>query len=497
MGTLFQHFQSLQRNGRLYLISNTIQAASAGAIGVLYTLYLDALGYGTNFIGVVLFFGVLGAGVALVPAAPLVHKLGWRAMLLWSDWVGGIAIVLQLLLPQPVIIFATSFVAGASFAVILIITTPLLTTYSPPESRTAVFGLNSALGLLAAVVGSVLGGVAPEVFQMPSVAHSGAVQAIGMLLSSVPRARTYQLSMLALGVTAIPSIIPIYMMREDARGAADAPAALTEVESAAVSPSSTMPDAITPDALVAPSGVLSGSLREGTVLRHARVMGAWVRAQVARAPSLLSSIVGRFSLTQALLGFGAGLYAQYLNIYFVKDLHTTTAFFGVLAAALMIIQAATALLSAPYAERFGLVRGPALALLCSLPFLVLLGFGPTLVIIALAYLTRGAFTSMAGPPLQAFLMESVPERMRVVASEAFNVSFQIAGALGIVVGGQLIASIGFHLTFLVAAVFYILCAVLLLFWFVRQRPFVVSARSPSDAAASEPIEPVAGGGART
>ena len=44
-------WRMLHRNARLYVISNTLQAATAGAVGVLYTLYLTALGYQTDFIG--------------------------------------------------------------------------------------------------------------------------------------------------------------------------------------------------------------------------------------------------------------------------------------------------------------------------------------------------------------------------------------------------------------------------------------------------------------
>lgn len=429
-------FRSLERNARLYLISNTIQAGSAGAIGVLYTLYLNALGYGTNFIGLVLFFGVIGAGMAIVPAAPLVNRLGWRSMLLWSDWVGGLAIVLQLLVPIPLVIFASTAVAGASFAIILIINTPLFTAYSPPQDRTAIFGLANALGLVAAVIGTVLGGVLPGFFKLPAVSHSGLLLALHPLLAANGQARVYQLAMLTVGATAVPSIIPIYRMSRDtpARG----------------------PTAVRARATRDP---LLGSL--GSPL----LIGRRVRAVLARGWVLSSGVVGRFTVTQALTGFGAGLFVQYLNIYFVRHLHTTTAFFGAIAAVLIVAQAAASLLSAPYADRLGTVRGAVIAQLLSLPFLVLLGLGPALGIIAGAYLLRGALMALTGPPLQAFLMGAVAERERIVASEAFNVSWQIAGALGIVVGGQLIAAVGFQGTFYVSAFFYLASALLLGLWF--------------------------------
>ncbi len=73
--------------------------------------------------------------------------------------------------------------------------------------------------------------------------------------------------------------------------------------------------------------------------------------------------------------------------------------------------------------------------------------------------------NIGGTRLQAFLMEIVPERLRVVASGAYNVSFQLAGAAGSGIGGLLIAHLGFRPIFFVAAPFYLTSAFLLLLWF--------------------------------
>ena len=73
-------FGHLCRNARLYLISNTLQAFTAGALGVLYTLFLDSLGFGTTFIGVTLVVATAGGALGILPASALVRRLGWRAM---------------------------------------------------------------------------------------------------------------------------------------------------------------------------------------------------------------------------------------------------------------------------------------------------------------------------------------------------------------------------------------------------------------------------------
>jgi predicted MFS family arabinose efflux permease len=169
-----------------------------------------------------------------------------------------------------------------------------------------------------------------------------------------------------------------------------------------------------------------------------------VRA-VARGP------VGRFALTQALVGFGAGLFGPYVNLYFVNVLGASTVLYGSLAATLTILQALGSLLIVPLAARLGNIRAAVAAELVSLPFLVALGSVPPLAVAAVVFLIRGPLMNAGGPALQSFLMGAVPEDERVVASGVYNVSWQLAGAVGAGVGGWLIARAGYPPAFYAAA----------------------------------------------
>ncbi|GCE19594.1 hypothetical protein KDK_33940 [Dictyobacter kobayashii] len=55
-------FGRFQRNARLYLVSNALSGVTLGILQVLYNLYLIALGYHTDFIGLILFTGTIGEG---------------------------------------------------------------------------------------------------------------------------------------------------------------------------------------------------------------------------------------------------------------------------------------------------------------------------------------------------------------------------------------------------------------------------------------------------
>lgn len=471
---LFARLRALQRNARLYLLSNMLQAVTAGAIGVLYTLYLNALGYGTDFIGLVAVIGTIGAGLGILPANRLVAKLGWRATLIWSNLVGGVAIAVQLVAPLPAVIVLTTLGIGASVALVLVVNTPLLTAYSAPEQRTALFGLNNALVFLATVLGSLLGGVLPEWFMRADAQGSPALRALDPLLVPGAQARAYELALIVMGAIALPSIVPIFLMREEraAHIAAQDPENTegereTNKESIQSVAGGREWEAA-PETQTRRSGKRNHERkaaaeawrmpRREQAVRH--VLAMWVAAR---------GVIGRFAVTQGLVGFGAGIFFPYVNLYFVNRLGASPAYFGALSAALAIVVAGASLVAAPLARRLGTIRAAIAAQAASLPCLLAIGAFPLLGIASLTYLLRGGLMALTGPPLQTYLMDAVPERQRVPASSAYNVSFQVSWALGAGFGGWLITLAGYRAPFIAAAPFYALSALLLLIWFGRRR----------------------------
>jgi MFS family permease len=446
----FARFGHLRRNARLYLISNTLQSFTAGAIGVLYTLFLNGLGYGTTFIGVTVFVGAAGGALGIFPASVLIRRLGWRAMLLWSYLVGGVAIFLQLIAPTRAVTLITTVGVGASVAVILVLNAPFLAAHSEPEDRNAIFGLNNALGFLAGVTGTLIGGLLPIWVAAGFDAHLPWLEALRPFLLTQPQARTYQVAMLVSGVVAIPSFIPIVLMREGKRDALNT--AMGDATQGAADP-----------------------LRE-------RLTAWWALARgVARGA------VGRLSFSQALVGFGAGLFFPYLNIYFVNRLGASTAYFGALSATVTAVLALVSLLSAPLADRFGRARVVLAGQVASLPFLIMMGAGAglagaALAIISACYVIRSMLMNIGAAPLQALLMDTATPEHQVLASNVYNVSWQGAWAVGAALGGGLIAVGGYGAPFYVAAVFYGLSATLFGWWFLPRR----SARVGGPPASAEP-----------
>src|SRR5215469_9986050 len=135
----FGHFQ---RNAQLYLLTNALTGMSGGIILVLYTLYLSALGYDTNLIGLVFFVATLGVGVAIFPAGVCVDRFSGKAILIWSTVLIGIAGMGQILFRNPLLLCSSVFLVGIGIAFQLALNAPFLTTNSTPVERAHLFSLN-------------------------------------------------------------------------------------------------------------------------------------------------------------------------------------------------------------------------------------------------------------------------------------------------------------------------------------------------------------------
>jgi MFS family permease len=451
----FSSLRALSRDAKLYLLSNVMQATSVGALAILYTLFLTALGYDAQFIGALAVVGTLGGALGLIPSGALLDRVGWRTTLIFSNALGGAAILTQLLVPLQPVLYGTTFLVGISVAMTIVVNAPLLAGASTPAERTTLFGVNNALNFLAGVLGTLLGGFLPEWLKSPAVQNSAFLRLFDPLLVSDPTARSYQAALLIVGALAIPSLIPIFLMRDERTRAASAPEPMPEPR---------------PETRPAQGNNIGWRERMRFLLTEGR--------QITRGP------IGRFSASQLFIGLGAGLFFPFLSIYFVNELGATTAQFGVLSSIQTVLLAGAALLSVPLAARFGKLRLAIVAQALSLPFLIALGVAPLLGVAAVAYLARASLMNLGAPGLQAYYMEAVPEGRRGLASSVYNGVWQGAWALGALIGGSLISLAGYGSIFLVAAVCYATSILLLAWWFggARRR---ASSEEPAPALQGE------------
>ncbi len=422
-----RQFGRFQRNARLYLISNALSGVSVGILLVLYNLYLVALGYGTDFIGVILLVGTLGAGLAIFPAGWCVDRFGGKAILIWSSLLIGVAGVGLLLFRQPVPLLVSSFITGIGGAFILVVNAPFLTVNSTPGERSHLFSLNIVLTLVTIVLGKVIGGVLPVWFRGSSWLMAPLPSWSSWLLANQPDARSYQLALLLAGIIAGPSLVPLFLLSNDRPPVTSQPVTAHSVQS-----------------------LLLG-------LEHIQVRA------VLRSPIFL------LSLTQVLIGLGAGLFIPYFNVYFVQHLRASSALFGLIDGGATAITALLTLAAPLLALRLGKVNTIVLTQLASIPLLLTIGLTGTLGLAALLYLLRQGLMDMSSGIFQVFSMEAVPQQHRGLANSSYQASYQVAWALTAPLGGLIIVRLGYPPIFVAAAVCYLLSIATLWTYFGRMK----------------------------
>lgn len=421
----FRQFTRFQRNARLYLICNVLSGVTTGIILVLYNLYLGALGYGTDFIGLALFAVALGAGLMIFPAGLCVDRLSGRFILIWASVFIGIAGIGQFLLRQPVPLLISDFLAGAAGAFLLVLNAPFLTRYSTSNERSLLFSFNIVVALATTVLGELLGGFLPGWFQNNSWLMAPLPTWLVPFLAQQAEPRAYQFALMLAGIIAVPSFIPVFMMSNER------PNRATEQR------------------------------RERASIRI--MVTRWWQQVDRRA--LFSSPVSALLLVVVLISLGRGFFLPYFNLYFVKHLGASPALFGVIDGT---ANALTALLTlgAPWlAARIGKINTIALTRLIGIPILLAIGLTGVLPIAVILYPLRQGITDMSGGIFQVFFMEEVPSKRRGLANSGFQAADQVGAALTTPLGGLIIARMGYARVFVIGGVVYVVAFAVLWFRF--------------------------------
>lgn len=447
-----RQFRQFQRNAKLYLVNNALSGVTTGILLVLYNLYLTSLGYGTDFVGLVLFAGTIGGGIAIFPAGFLVDRVRAKTILIASNLLIALAGIGQILFRQPVPLLASSFLVGVAIAFTLVINAPFLTRNSEPEERSYLFSVNISLGLITLVIGEVVGGALPLWFRSQSWLMAPLPPWAAPLLAGQPGSRSYQLSLLFAGLIAAPSLVPLFLLREARRPNEELANGehIVDVSDMNVPPPR-------------PGRSQGASLHiddpQSTTPAQITDVGMGVRrgrSQLTILAKLIHTPFFFLTLVYILTGLGAGLVIPYFNIFFVLHLHASSALFGLIDGG---ANATTALLTlvAPWlAVRLGRIRAIALTRLLSIPLLLTIGLSGSLPVAALLYPFRQGIMDMSNGVLQVYSMEVVEGRHRGLANSAYQAAFQVPWAITASLGGLLIAHLGYAPPFLMTALCYML-----------------------------------------
>lgn len=171
----------------------------------------------------------------------------------------------------------------------------------------------------------------------------------------------------------------------------------------------------------------------------------------------------RLILPNACVGLGAGATIPFLNVFIEGKFGVSYASLGQLFAWTSLATAATVLIQPWLVRRLGHLRAVLAVQAASLPFLALMGYGPTLWLVTVALFTRGALMNAAGPAYNAHAMNTLSEQDRPVYS-AFNpIIWSLCWALSSVGAGfvrsRLPLTTAFDLLFAWTILMYVLSVV--------------------------------------
>lgn len=184
---------------------------------------------------------------------------------------------------------------------------------------------------------------------------------------------------------------------------------------------------------------------------------------------LLQVDVARFArllLPVLLLGIGAGMYLNFLQLYLAQRFGLTAGPIGVLFAVGAALTAVASLLAPAVGRRVGLTRTIGVTQLIGSPLVFSLAFLMTLPVALVVIIVRQLALNLQGPLSQAFGMGYVEPRQRArFATAQIVVSGIGIGGIGPLLSGLLQVRGGYQLAFSVSAFFYFLAGMTFLLLF--------------------------------
>ena len=369
------------RDARLFLVTTFVAGAALSLYWIDFNLYLSSLGLSTATIGVVSTIASVAGALVAFPASAASDRFGRRTIIGAGISIALVALIGLLLtsaLPL-IVVFAGLWSVGQQS--LQVVQAPFLTEHSEPQHRNELFAVQFAIQNVTNVAAALLGAV-------------GAA-AIAALIGLDPEGPgTYRVILVIMVVLLTASLATVALLTDDRPRMVGGPRLVTIGEPAAF-----------------PVDPRRSRTMFGIVVRD--------RGRFARLvfPGFLISV-------------GAGQVIPFLNIFiqrkFGLDLTSLNAVF-----AFTSLGTVAAILAQPrLARRFGQITSVVIVQTASIPFLVVLGFSPVILMVILAMAVRNSLMNAGNPIFSAFAMEQVTPAERATLSAAMSVLWQIGWVIG-------------------------------------------------------------------
>jgi predicted MFS family arabinose efflux permease len=148
-------------NVKLLLARSFVICLYTGIYGILFNLYILNLGYGADFLGLVLSTHVLASSAMSVPAGILCDRFDKKKLMVISGLLSTLAAVPLYLFSSPLSLLFFSIAGGVFVSISSVTLTPLLAENCRKDDTVHVFSANSSISWIASILGCALGGVMP------------------------------------------------------------------------------------------------------------------------------------------------------------------------------------------------------------------------------------------------------------------------------------------------------------------------------------------------
>ena len=193
----------------------------------------------------------------------------------------------------------------------------------------------------------------------------------------------------------------------------------------------------------------------GPILRLRRMEGQAQR--LPRWSDLAPSrdIFGRLLTVQVILSLGAGMLMPFVNVFYRLQYGIADARLGTVFAVSSLMTGIGSFLAPLVADRLGKVRSIVVTQALSIPFLLLMGFAPSVGASAIGFVIRTALMNMSTPVMMAYAMSLVPGRHRPLAASLMTLSWNGGWAVASWISGRLQVTAGFAPLFAITCSLYI------------------------------------------
>ena len=395
----------ITRNIHLFLFGGLLMGLLVASMQLLMNLYLKDMGFGESFIGRTLSFNALGGVLAALPAAYLAARFHIKPILIVATIFMALTFFAMGHAESQAIILIAGLLFGFFSTIRGIIAAPFIMRNSSERERMLVFTANYSLWMVAAIVGSYLGGWLHDYFL---VYFEGSVPTAELEIYA------YRFAMLVTTVIGLTAIFPFLFIK----------AKRPEPEELA-------------------------------------------RAFSWKVFKANWRLLFKLNVPFMLLGTGAGLIIPFLNLYFRERFALNANQIGVYFSILSIVMLFAVMLVPILKKRLGFIKTVVMTELLSIPFMLVLCLTNDLSMAFWAFLLRGALMNMGSPVTTGFMMEAVPSEMHGIVNSFSSMSWTVASAISTQIGGTIIEKSGFETSFYWAIGLYLASAFSYFYYFSK------------------------------